>query len=88
MSAQLDFLKPEFKKYNIQVPPKNTPMTATFIRTREVLAQAKYQLMNTLCTSINLSNGHFDPTNFDVPQQLKFFVGRGNNSHMVKAVLR
>jgi hypothetical protein len=44
--------------------------------------------MANLCLTINLSNGNYDPKAFEVPSYLKFFIGRGNNYHMVKAILR
>lgn len=85
--TDLDHLKPEFKKLNIPIPPKNMPLTSTFIRTKEFLSQTKCQLMQLLCSTINESNGGFEPKKCE-NTTMRYFVGRGNNNHIVKAMLR
>ena len=37
ISGQLDYLLPELKKFNLPIPPKNMPLTPTYIRTKDFL---------------------------------------------------
>ena len=38
----LDHLKPEFKKFNLPMPPRSMAITGTYLRSKEFLSVAKY----------------------------------------------
>jgi hypothetical protein len=86
----LDQLKPELKKFGLPVPPKHLPLIASNLRTKEFLGCCKYQLMTKLCTAINQSN-EFDYKQFEQAnsqQFMKYFIGRGNNDHIIRVILK
>ena len=63
-------------------------ITGTYLRSKEFLSVAKYQLMTLLCSKINASND-FDPKNYESQTSThKYFVGRGNNDHIVRVILK
>ena len=62
---------------------------ASSIRSREFLAVTKCQLSLALSYAVNASNNNFNPKGYDLLASfMKFFVGRGNNHNLVKAILR
>lgn len=61
INTDLDYLRPEFRKLNIPIPPKQMQLTPSCIRTKEFLSQTKCQLMLQLSNIINECNDLFDP---------------------------
>lgn len=66
------------------------PLVASYLRSKEFLGCTKYQLMTKLCNAINQSND-FDYRKFEqanAQQFMKYFIGRGNNDHIVRVILK
>lgn len=71
--------------------PKTQIVDHNFLRSREFLSFSKEKILRYLYSAINKSNGNIEPDNSKALapfRQNRFFIGKGNNSVLVRSVLK